>query len=106
MNDANSSIIREVGQESSGMELWPQHKLQNLQSRGKTKKRWEDEINEFLRTARIEEETNNDEINNDAWIKTAKDQKSWKKMESRFAMMTGAAHDTRRQRRRRTDDSV
>ena len=39
---------------------------------------------EFLRTERIEEETNNDERKNDAWIKTAKDQKSWKRMESIF----------------------
>ena len=41
-------------------------------------KRWEDEINEFLRTERIEEETNNDERNHDESIKTEKDQKSWK----------------------------
>ena len=76
ISDANSIIAsREMGQEGSGMEPWPQHKIQNLQSRGKTEKRWEDEINEFLRTEGIEEQTNIDERNNDAWIKTAKDQK-------------------------------
>ena len=51
---ANSSITsRKMG---SGMEPWPQHRISNLQSRGKTTERWEDEINEFLRTERIEEE--------------------------------------------------
>ena len=63
--------------------------------------KWED-----VRTEGIEEETNNDERNNDTWIKTVKDQKGWKKMESSFAMTTTAAHDTRRQRRMRTEDSV
>ena len=50
---------------------------------GKPKK-WEHEINEFLRTESIEDETNNGERNNDAWIKTAKDQKSWKKNRKQF----------------------
>ena len=100
ISNANSSIIsRKMGLESSGMEPWPQHKIQNLQSHGKTKKKkWEDEINEFLRMERVEEETNNDERNKDAWIKTAKDQKSLKKMESSFAMTTAAAHDTEGER--------
>ena len=57
ISDANSSIAsRKTRTEGSGMEAWPQHKIQNLQSRGKTEKRWEDEINEFLRKDRIEEE--------------------------------------------------
>ena len=38
----------------------------------------------------IEEVTCNDERNNDEWIKTAKDQKGWKKMESKFAIAAAA----------------
>ena len=44
-------------------------------------KRWEDEINDFLRPERTEDEISNVERNNE-WIKTAKDQEGWKKMET------------------------
>ena len=39
------------------------------------KKRWEDEINDFFRPERTEDEINNVERNNNEWIQTAKDQK-------------------------------
>ena len=81
-------------------------KNKTLHSRGKTEKRWEYEINEFLRSERIEEETNDVERNNDAWIKTAKDQKSLEENEKQFCNVDSCSPCTRRQRRRRTDDSV
>ena len=49
-----------MGKESSGMEPQPQHKNQNLQSRRKAKKRWEDEINDFLRPEETDETKGND----------------------------------------------
>ena len=49
---------------------------------GRPKKRWEDEINDFLRPERTEDEISNVERNNNEWIKTAKDQEGWKKMET------------------------
>ena len=52
---------------------------------GRPKKRWEDDINDFLRPERIEDETRNVERNNNEWLKIAKDQGSWKKMENKFA---------------------
>ena len=81
-------------------------KYKTCRAVGRPKKRWEDEINDFLRMEGIEEATCNDERNNDEWIKTAKDQKGWKKMESMFARTAAAAPDTWCQRRRRTGGSV
>ena len=69
-------------------------------------KKWEDEINDFLRLEGTEEAKSNEERNNDAWIKTAKDQKGWKKMESKVALATAAALGMWRQCRRRTGDTV
>ena len=54
----------------------------------------------FFRSLSTEKATSNEERHNDAWFKTAKDQKAWKKMESKFATMTAAAPNTWRQSRR------
>ena len=66
----------------------------------------QDGINDFLRPERTEDETSNVERNNNDRIKSAKDQKGWKKKENKFAMTAAAAPDPGRQRRRRTVDSV
>ena len=82
ISDANSSNARrEVGQESSRTEPWPQYRIQILQSRRKTEKRWQDEVHDFLRPEGTEEATSNQDRKNDAWIKT----------ESKFAMATASA---------------
>ena len=39
------------------------------------RKRWEDEINDFLRSERTDDAIHNVERNNNEWLKTAKDQK-------------------------------
>ena len=44
---------------------------------GRPKKIWEDEINDFLRPEKTEDEISV-ERNNNEWIKTAKDQDGWK----------------------------
>ena len=81
-------------------------KYKTYKAVGRPKKRWEDEINDFLRPERTEDETRNVERNNNERIRSAKDQKGWKKMENKFAMTAAAAPDPGRQRRRRTVDSV
>ena len=48
---------------------------------GRPKKRWEDEINEFLKPEETEE-TKGNEIKNDTWIKMAKHRERCKAMES------------------------
>ena len=65
---------RKTGNESSRMETY--------RAVGRPKKRWEDEINDFLRPERTEDEISNVERNNNEWIKTAKDQEGWKKKET------------------------
>ena len=47
---------------------------QTYRAVGRPNKRWEDEINDFLRPERTKEEASNVERNNDDWIRTAKDQ--------------------------------
>ena len=68
---------------------------------GRPKKRWEDEVDDCLRPERTEDEIRNVERNNNEWIKTAKDQEGWKKMENKFAIGSSTL-----QRRRRTVDCV
>ena len=55
-------------------------KYKTYRAVGRPKKRWEDEINNFLRPERTEDERSNVKKNNNEWIKTAKDQEGWKKM--------------------------
>ena len=42
----------------------------------------------------IEDEISNVESNNNEWIKTAKDQEGWKKMENKFAIAAAAPPGT------------
>ena len=51
-----------------------------------TRKRWEDEINEFIKTEETEESKGNDQKkNNDTWLQQAKQSKEWKAKEEEFA---------------------
>ena len=65
---------------------------------GRPRKRWEDEINDFLRPERIENAINNIERNNNGWIKTEKDQM---RMESKFSCAAAAAPGSQHKWRRR-----
>ena len=46
-------------------------KYKTCRAVGRPRKRWEDEINDFLRSDRIDSATNTIERNNNGWIKTA-----------------------------------
>ena len=76
-------------------------KYKTYRAVGRPKKRWGDELNDFLRPERTEDEMSNVERNNNEWIKTAEDQEGWKKMENKFAMAAAPAPGTGHHRRRR-----
>ena len=69
-------------------------KYKTCTAAGRPKKRWEDEINDFPRPERTEDEISNVERNNNEWIKTANDQEDWKKMENKFAIVAAAPPST------------
>ena len=52
------------------------------------KKRWEDEISEFLKTEETETTKGNEMKNYDTWIKVAKNRERWKAMESEYAAIS------------------
>ena len=52
-----------------------------MQSSGKTDKRWEDDINQFLKPEETEETKGTELKNNGTWVWAAQDQKRWKGME-------------------------
>ena len=54
-------------------------KYKTYRAVGSPKKRWDDEINDFLSPERTEDEISNVERNNNEWVKAAKDQEGWKK---------------------------
>ena len=49
---------------------------------GRPKKRWEEEISDFLKAEGAEETNGNKIKNNDTWIKVAKNRERWKAMET------------------------
>ena len=51
---------------------------------GRPKKRWYDDINQFVKLDETEETRGNDLKNNDTCLKAAKDQKRWKDMEKDY----------------------
>ena len=75
---------------AAGWNLELSTKYKTHRAMGRPKKRWEDDINDFLRPERTEDEINNVERNNNERIKTAKDQEGWKKMENKFAIAAAA----------------
>ena len=55
------------------------------------KKRWEDEISEFLKPEETEETKGNEIKNNDTWIKMDQNREKWKAMESEYASTAAVA---------------
>ena len=51
---------------------------------GRPRKRWEDDINQFLKPEETEATKGDDFTNNDTWIWAAKDAKRWKEMENDY----------------------
>ena len=60
-------------------------KRQTTRPVGRPKQRWEDEINDFLKSDETGETKGNEIKNNDTWIKVAKIREIWKVMESEYA---------------------
>ena len=52
---------------------------------GRPKRRWEDDLNEFLKMDGSQERTKNDLTNNNGWMAEAKKYKEWKEKEESFA---------------------
>ena len=52
---------------------------------GRPKRRWEDDLNEFLKMEGSQEKTKNDLMNNNSWMAEAKKYKEWKDKEESFA---------------------
>ena len=59
---------------------------------GRQKKRWEDEVNDFLKPEETEETKGNEIENNDTWIKVAKNRERWKAMETNCAVEAASLH--------------
>ena len=59
-------------------------KIKSNRAVGRPKKRWEDEINEFLKSEETEATRGNDVKNNDTWIWAAKQKDKWKEKEEEF----------------------
>ena len=71
---------------------------------GKSRKRWEDDINEFLKL--VEDETENftessSQINK-TWINTAKDRGRWNLLEEKYTMTAEERHENNARMRRNT----
>ena len=52
---------------------------------GRPKRRWEDDLNDFLKMEGSQERTKNDLMNNNSWMAEAKKYKEWKDKEESFA---------------------
>ena len=57
------------------------------------KKRWEDEVNDFLKPEETEETKGNEIKNNDTSRKVAKNRERWKAMETDYAVQQRASTD-------------
>ena len=73
---------------------------------GRPRKRWEDDINEFLKF--VEEETENltessNQINK-TWINTAKDRGRWALLEENFTMTSEERHENNVRTRRNSNN--
>ena len=67
---------------AAGWNLELSTKNKTCRAVGRPKK---DEINDFLRAERTEDEISNVERDNNEWINTEKDLEGWEKTESKFA---------------------
>ena len=52
---------------------------------GRPKRRWEDDLNEFMKTEEGQERNKFDLMNNNGWMNEIKDHKTWKENEEKFS---------------------
>ena len=90
--------------ESCRMELQTQLKIQDQQSNWRTKKRWEDDINEFLKLEENETEnfTESSSQINKTWIKAAKERRKWTLLENDYTMTAEERSGSNARHRRNT----
>ena len=93
---------REMVVKSCCMKPRTQLKLQDQQSDWEARKRWEDDINEFLKL--VEDETENfiessSQINK-TWINTAEDRGRWTLLEENYTMTSEERHEYNTRMRR------
>ena len=60
-------------------------KYKTYRATGRPKRRWEDEINKFLKPEETETTTGNDMKCNNTWIRVAKNRERWTTSESEYA---------------------
>ena len=60
------------------------NKIETRRLVGRPKRRWEDDINEFLKPGEVEERTKYDLMNKNIWMTEAKKYEEWKKKEEKF----------------------
>ena len=52
---------------------------------GRPKRRWEDDLNNFMKTGKGHKEDRYDLKNNNSWMKEIEDYKKWKENEEKFS---------------------
>ena len=62
----------------------PDTRIKTRRQVGRPKRRWEDDLNEFLKTEETQEKTKYDLMNNNSWMTEAKKYKEWKEKEDEF----------------------
>ena len=81
-----------MNKESSQMEPRSQHQAPDKQTSGENqKKRWKENINDFLKPEENGETRGNEIKNNHAWIDVAKNRERWKATGREYATTTAAA---------------
>ena len=60
------------------------NKIKTRRLVGRPKRRWEDDINEFIKPGEVGERTKYDLMNNNSWMTEAKKNEEWKKQEGKF----------------------
>ena len=81
----SNTAKRKMGKEHNRMESRTQQQNQDQQSSRKTKKKWEDEINELLKSEEAEATKGSDVKNKDTWIWAATQKDNWKEKEEEYA---------------------
>ena len=79
-------------------------KIRTNRAVGRPKKRWEDEINQFLKSEETEATIGSDVKNNDRWIWAAKQKDKWKDKEEKFEKKRKQQQQSRRPKKSRGDE--
>ena len=81
-------------------------KYETFRAIGRPRRRWEDEINEFLKLEEAEISTENDTKCNSSWIKAAKDRGRFIILENEYTMTTEKRYEINLLRRGRPSKPI